>query len=273
MFIQKYAASPVDAVRYSGTTGNFPWYKIYGFNTEQEFEQWWAQYGAKLKLKFPAASPGQYSSYEEYLQKQAIDSAKKAFQSPSNNLFGKTLKIKTSGGRTWTFITNSYDRYGGSYRSIGLSGDARNDLYALCWLATSPLIVSIEASDEVIELPDTRWLRNYDLLLQMGQQGIVERGAFPAFWIWIMSGRIPLTLTQINRTFPLDQHPPVVPPPYPITPGTPQSPPTTEGTTTGGTTPGGTSTGGTTTTAAIKSALPYVAIGAGVLLLLWAMKK
>jgi hypothetical protein len=272
-----------------------PWYKNYGFNTEQEFEQWWAKYGGKLKLKFPAVSASAYSSYEEYLQKQAIDSVKRAFQSPSPCLFGKSLKIKTSDGKTWTFLTAYQDVYY-KWHCRGLLGDPRkgtanptDELYALCWLATSPLIVSIEASDQVIEVP-TRYGRPiYEEALKLGQQGIVTGYIFPAFWIWIMSGRIPLTLTQISKDFPMDQHPPVVPPPYSITPGTVQSSPATGGTTTGGTTSGGTSTGstttggtttegttttgGTTTTAVVKSALPYLAIGAGVLLLLWAMKK
>jgi len=267
MFFYGYAAKP----------RGLPWYKNYGFNTEQEFEQWWAKYGSKLKLKFPAVSPGQYASYEEYLQKHELDSAKRAFASPSPGLFGYSLKIKTSDGKTWTFVTGYLDRFF-TWQYQNLTEDPADGLYALCWLATSPLIVSIEASDQPIELPNVlRGKGAYDELLRMGQNGIVERGAFAAFWIWIMSGRLPLTLTQISSNFPMDQHPPVVPPPYPITPATVQSSPTTGGTTTGGTTSGGTPTGGTTTggttTAAVKSALPYLAIGAGVLLLLWAMKK
>ena len=276
MFFYVYRAKP----------RGLPWYKNYGFNTEQEFEQWWAKYGSKLKLKFPAVSPGQYASYEEYLQKHELDSAKQAFRSPSPCLFGYSLKIKTSDGKTWTFSTSYRTRFH-TWQCIGPTvgkkdeiyepGYPEDGLYALCWLATSPLIVSIEASDQPIAFPYMYDPKTYDQLLQMGQNGIVERGAFAAFWIWIMSGRLPLTLTQISSNFPMDQHPPVVPPPYPITPATVQSSPTTGGTTTGGTTSGGTPTGGTTTggttTAAVKSALPYLAIGAGVLLLLWAMKK
>jgi hypothetical protein len=274
---------------YPGKPGKLPWYKTYGFNTEQEFEQWWAKYGAKLKLKFPQLPASQYASYEEYVKKQLLDSAKRGFQSPSRCLLGKSLKIKTADGKTWTFDTADFDLYNRSrcrgllgkytlpgtiftYRNTPDGGPA-DDLYALCWLATSPLIVSIEASDEAIRMPIEPLEKSADEAIKLGQRNIVSGLAFPHFWLWIMSGRIPLTLTAISRDFPVAQHPPVVPPPYPITPGTLQSPPTTEGTTTGSTTTGGTSTGGTTTTAAIKSALPYVAIGAGVLLLLWAMKK
>jgi hypothetical protein len=311
---------------YPGKPNKLPWYKKYGFNTEQEFEQWWAKYGAKLKLNFPTVSAGQYSSYQEYLQREAIDRAKRAFQSPSHCLFGKSLKIKTADGKTWTFDAAEIDVYPrktlcrgplGEYklaknRGVNIKypspgGGPEDELYALCWLATSPLIVSIEASDEVIKIP-----LNVEGIpqeaIELGKKNIVYGHAFPQFWIWIMSGRLPLTLTVISKDFPMDQHPPVVPPPYAITPSTSQTPPptggtttggtttggtttggtttggtttggtttggtTTGGTTTGGTTTGGTTTGGTTTTAVVKSALPYVAIGAGVLLLLWAMKK
>jgi hypothetical protein len=284
MFLEGYHGKPA-----TSGENSLPWYKNYGFNTEQEFEQWWAKYGAKIKLKFPAVSAGQYPSYEEYLQKQSIDSAKKAFQSPSAGLFGKNLQIKTSNGTTWTFVT--WDRRAALYGDyIGLfRSNPADALYALCWLAASPLIISIEASDQVIELPyiyDV--VRSFQKIVELGRAGIVRAEAFPAFWIWIMSGRIPITLTQIDVNFPLADHPPVVPPPYPITPSVSSSSPTTGGTTsgsttTGGTTAGGTTTGGTsiggtttgstTTTAVVKSALPYVAIGAGVLLLLWAMNK
>jgi hypothetical protein len=253
-----------------------PWYKYYGFNTEQEFEQWFKRYGTKLKLKYPHVSAASYASYQEYLAREAIDRAKKAFQSPSPDLFGRTLKITTSNGKTWRFVLRKY-------HVLGPFARARDALYALCWLATSPLVTSIEASDEETWLPPNTMRDRLERTLALGQQGVVESTAFPVFWMWIVSGRIPLTLTLIEKNFPRADHPPLLPPPFiaTSTTATPSLPGTTPaGTQPSGTTstvttqpPGTTPTSETAATTAVKSILPYVAIGAGVLLLLWAMKK
>jgi hypothetical protein len=258
-----------------------PWYKWYGFLTEQEFNAFWATYGNKIKLLWPKVSPAQFSSYEEYTQKAPLASVKTALsinysylgsfgQTPK--FFGKVVKITTSDGRIWEFDLNKYVRSPGGGFSHGY--EMWIPTYKALWdifrIATSPLVVSIEASTAE-------------------SKNALGPGEFELFVYWIMQNRLPIALAPIPNIA-AEEQPPAMPPPYVVTAGgtttggtttggTTSSGATTGGTTTGGTTIGGTTTGGTTTTggatttAVVKSALPYVAIGAGVLLLLWAMKK
>jgi hypothetical protein len=256
-----------------------PWYKWYGFNTEQEFDTFWATYGNKIKLFWPEVSPSKFSSYEEYQQKAPLLAVKQALStlygfkgilSTTPKMFGKVLRIKTSDGRTWDFDLNK-TTYVNNWFTYDIT-DVWLYTYKALWdifrLATSPLVVSIEA-------------------LSSQSQNALYPHHFNLFVQWVMQNRLPLTLTPIPNV-PSDQQPPLMPPPYvgtlagtttggttggATTGGTTTGGTTTGGTTTGGTTTGGTTTGGATTTAVVKSALPYVAIGAGVLLLLWAMKK
>jgi hypothetical protein len=242
-----------------------PWYKWYGFNTEQEFDTFWATYGNKIKLFWPEVSPSEFSSYEEYQQKAPLLSVKRALSASYSfrgtfintpKMFGKVLRIKTSDGRTWEFDLNqsTYVNNAFTYNITNVWLYTHRALWDILRLATSPLVVSIEASSSA-------------------SANALGPGSFNLFVLWIMQNRLPLTLTPIPNV-PDDQQPPLMPPPYVVTLGGTTTGGTTGGATTGGTTTGGaTTTGGTTTTAVVKSALPYLAIGAGVLLLLWAMKK
>jgi hypothetical protein len=259
-----------------------PWYKWYGFLTEQEFDTFWATYGNKIKLLWPEASPAQFSSYAEYTQKAPLASVKKALSSNYNyrgtfintprKIFGNVVKIKTSDGRIWEFDLNKPvgNPHGGFFHGYTVWMPTYKAFWDILRIATSPLVVSIEASTAE-------------------SKNALGPGEFELFVHWIMQNRLPIALAPIPNIA-AEEQPPFMPPPYVVTTGgtttggttnrgTTTSGATTGGTTTGGTTSGGTTTGGTTTTggatttAVVKSALPYVAIGAGVLLLLWAMKK
>jgi len=255
-----------------------PWYKWYGFLTEPEFDTFWATYGNKIKLLWPEVSPTQFSSYEEYQQKAPLASVKKALSSNYNyrgvfintpGIFGKIVKIKTSDGRIWEFDLNKYVNkpHVGFFQGYGIWMPTYKALWDILRIATSPLVVSIEAS--------TKESKN-----------ALGPGEFELFVLWIMQNRLPITLAPIPNIA-AEEQPPAMPSPYIATTGGIASTGTTGSTTTGGATTGGTTTGGATTggtttagtttggttTAVVKSALPYLAIGAGVLLLLWAMKK
>jgi hypothetical protein len=228
------------------------WYKTYGFNTEQEFEAWCSKYGKKLKLWWPSVSPGNYSSYEEYLQRAEIDAIKAGFRSPSSRLFGRSLKITTTDGKSWTFNLEWQNQAGAWADSHGIFGLSPVEaLYSLCWLASSPLVSSIEA---------------LDISIYTGYPNLLDASYYGLLWIWIMTGKIPLTITQIPNVS-WSNHPPLVPPPM-----LPASMSSTQPA--GTTTPSTSQPSGTTAAVtSIQTILPYAAIGAGVILLLWAMTK
>jgi len=230
------------------------WYKRYGFNSEQEFESFWSKYGNKVKLKWLQASAADFPSYEEYVRQAELASVKLTLAHGTGEVFPQRnadiaykpiLRVTTVDGRTWDFdLTRNEDL------------PPRRAFYNILRLASSPLVTSIET-------------------ISTSNPKAFGGGQFELFTEWIISNRIPLILDKLPNITGFD-HPPLWPPPYSgtLTGGTTTGGTATGSTTTGSTTTGGTTTTeGTTTTAVVKSALPYVAIGAGVLLLLWAMKK
>jgi len=235
------------------------WYKRYGFNSEQEFESFWSKYGNKVKLKWLQASAADFPSYEEYVRQAELASVKLTLahgtgevwpQRNADIAYKPILRVTTADGRTWDFDVARYEAQAATRLP------PRRVFYNILRLASSPLVTSIET-------------------ISTSNPKAFGGGQFELFTEWIISNRIPLTLDKIPNISGFD-HPPLWPPPYSgtLTGGTTTGGTATGSTTTGSTTTGGTTTTeGTTTTAVVKSALPYVAIGAGVLLLLWAMKK
>jgi hypothetical protein len=251
------------------------WYKYYGFNSEQEFDSFWQRYGSKIRLKWlqaPAPNFATYQEYQQWVQRHTnLANIKwtfyRALLNPptwsdpnyvdASTAYQPAIMVKTTDGRTWNFWLPRQGGQGG----VAVNGDVRSTqwkgihpqrvLYNILRLASSSLVTSI---DVLPSMPKYAYYPEH----------------FELFTNWIASGRIPITLTGLSGVPPVEQ-PSFTPPPVsapPVTTPPTTTPPTTTPPTAGETPPTPPSIGGPGATPSAKSILPYVAIGAGALVLL-----
>jgi hypothetical protein len=238
------------------------WYRDYGFNTEEEFDRFWQQYGSKISLRWRQAPLKSFSTYEEYQKftQQAADlinvkwtlyrglvggpvfsrdDPNYAYLDPVK-AYQPGIQVKTSDGRIWNFWLPEQSGEGntavnGKIIFMKWQGiKPQRAFYNMLRLISSPLVIWIGVYP---------WETKYAYPPEQ----------FETFVQWITSGRIPISLTALPGVPPTEQ-PSTTPPPVsapPVT--TPPTPP---------------SAGGPGATPSAKSILPYVAIGAGALVLL-----
>jgi hypothetical protein len=234
------------------------WYKDYGFNTEEEFDRFWQQYGSKIRLRWreaPLKRFGTYEEYQKFTQQEADlinvkwtlyrgliggpvfsrDDPNYAYLDPVK-AYRPGIQVKTSDGKIWNFWLPDQSGEGnfafnGEIKFMKWQGiKPQRAFYNMLRLISSPLVI---------------WIGVYPWETKYAYQP----EQFETFVQWIISGRIPISLTALPGVPPTEQ-PSTTPPPVSALPVT---------------TP---SAGGSGATPSAKSILPYVAIGAGALVLL-----